>query len=81
MSKLEEKRVVDQMEIVGPFRFLQIRMANIILRDGEEISREFIRCIITPIDDISDQSDEVKDICLVIHTEEIKEAYKSSLEF
>ena len=40
-------------------------------------TRSFHRHVVNPTDDISGQSDEVKAICNVVHTDTVKEAYKT----
>ena len=70
----------DKIEVVGPHKMIQVRTATVIEEDGVEISRSFHRHVVNPLDDISSQSDEVKAICGVVHTDAIKEAFKQHLE-
>ena len=77
---LTEETVEDKIEIVGEFKHVQVRTATIIKKDGVELTRTFHRHVVNPIDDISSQSDEVKAICGVVHTDAIKEAFKQHLE-
>ena len=72
--------VQDKIEIVGDYKMIQVRTATIIKRDGTEISRSFHRHVVNPTDDTSGQSDEVKAICNVVHTDAVKEAYKKHIE-
>lgn len=60
---LTEKKLIDQMEIVGPQRAVQVREATVIERDGEEISRTFHRYVLSVGDDLTGQPDHVKAIC------------------
>jgi len=77
---LTEETVEDKIEVVGDHKMVQIRTATIIKRDGTEISRSFHRHVVAPTDDISSQSDEVKAICGVVHTDAVKTAYTKHLE-
>ena len=77
---LTEETIEDKIEIVSEHKMVQVRTANIIKRDGKEISRSFHRHVVAPSDDISNQSDEVKAICGVVHTDAVKTAYAKHLE-
>jgi hypothetical protein len=77
---LSEETVEDKIEIVGDHKMVQIRTATIIKKDGTEISRSFHRHVVAPTDDISGESDEVKAICGVVHTDAVKTAYAKHLE-
>jgi len=69
---------VDQIEIVGDFKFVQVRTATIITDDGKELSRSFHRHVVSPGDDCTNETDEVKGICALLHTDELVAAYKES---
>jgi len=76
---LTEETVQDKVEIVGDFKHVQVRTATVIKRDGVEISRSFSRHVVAPTDDISGESTEVQDICNVVHTQAVKDAYAAHL--
>tara|TARA_R100000329_G_C7618577_1_gene219829 strand:+ start:3009 stop:3263 length:255 start_codon:yes stop_codon:yes gene_type:complete len=77
---LTEETIEDKIEIVAPFKHIHVRTALIIKRDGQEISRSFTRHVVAPDADISKESGEVKAICSIVHTEEVKEAYAQHLK-
>lgn len=77
---LTEENVQDKIEVVGPYRHVQIRTAVVISRDGTEISRSFHRHVVAPDSDISGESSEVQAICALVHTDEIKAAYAARNE-
>tara|TARA_R110000803_G_scaffold115020_2_gene183474 strand:+ start:354 stop:614 length:261 start_codon:yes stop_codon:yes gene_type:complete len=79
MATLTEATLQDKIEVVGPYRHVQIRTAVIISRDGVEISRSFSRHVVSPLDDISGESAEVQAICAVVHTDEVKAAYAAMI--
>ena len=68
---LTERTEEDKIEIVGPYKCVQVRVATVIERDGEEISRSFHRHTISAGDDYSNESAEVQAICAVVHTPEV----------
>ena len=68
---LTESVEVDKIEIVGPYKAVQVRVATVIYRDGEEISRGFHRHVISAGDDYSNETAEVQAICAAVHTQEV----------
>jgi len=76
---LTEETVQDKIEIVSEHKFVQVRTATVIKRDGTEISRSFSRHVVAPNDDISGESTEVKAICAAVHTDAVKTAYAAHL--
>tara|TARA_R100000654_G_scaffold27526_1_gene51706 strand:+ start:434 stop:688 length:255 start_codon:yes stop_codon:yes gene_type:complete len=77
---LTEETIEDKIEVVGDYKIVQVRTATVIKKDEVELTRSFHRHVVNPTDDTSGQSDEVKAICNVVHTDAIKEAYKKHLE-
>jgi hypothetical protein len=77
---LTEATLQDKIEIVSEHKFIQVRTATVISRDGVEISRSFHRHVVGPLDDISSESAEVQAICAAVHTDEVKAAYAAMLE-
>lgn len=76
---LTEKTVQDKIELVGPYRHIQVRTAVVIERDGVEISRSFSRHVVAPDADVSGESAEVQAIAAAVHTDEVKAAYAAHL--
>ena len=77
---LTEEKVEDKIEVVGDYKMIHVRTANVIKRDGVEISRTFHRHVVAPDSDISNESDDVKKLAAQFHTDEIKTAWASHLE-
>ena len=71
---LTEAVEVDKVEIVGPYKAVQVRTATVIYKDGAEISRGFHRHVISAGDDYSNESAEVQAICAAVHTQEVIDA-------
>jgi len=77
---LTEETIEDKIEVVGDYKAVHVRTATVIKKDGVELTRSFHRHVVQPTDDTSGQSDEVKAICNVVHTDTVKEAYKKHIE-
>ena len=79
----------DKIEVVGPYRAVQVRTATVIKEDGTEINRSFHRKVLEPgtLDasdnlvntDISGESAEVQGICNTVWTTSVKNAWKAKL--
>lgn len=68
---LTEAVEVDKVEIVGPYRAVQVRTATVIYKDDVEISRGFHRHVVSAGDDYSNETEEVQAICAAVHTQEV----------
>jgi len=77
---ITERTEQDKIEIVGKFRNIQVRTALIIERDGVEISRSFSRHVVSPGDDATNESAEVKAVADLFHTADIKSAYEAQAD-
>ena len=78
---LTEETVNDKIEVVnnGTFTTVQVRTANVIKRDGEEISRSFHRHVVMPDADVTQEDADVQAICNVVFTQECKDNYQAFL--
>ena len=86
---LSESTEEDKIEIVGPYKAVQVRVATVIKKDGAEINRSFHRHVLQPSTktgdnwadtDISDQSTEVKAICNAVWNDDVKKAYQTFID-
>ena len=79
---LTEETVNDKIEVVnnGTFTTVQVRTANVIKRDGEEISRSFHRHVVMPDADLSAEDDDVAAICTPVFTQTCKDNYQAFLD-
>lgn len=75
---LTERQEVDKIEIVGPYRAVQVRTATVIERDGEELTRSYHRHVISAGDDYSNETAEVQAVCASVHTAEVIAAYQAA---
>ena len=79
---LTERTEEDKIEVVGPYKIIQVRTATVIERDGTEISRSFHRHAIAPsatTEEVATQSADVQAMITQFHTSEIKAAYAAYL--
>lgn len=70
----------DKIEIVGDFKNIQVRQATVIEEDGVELTRSFHRYVLSPGQDISEQSSEIQAIANAVWNEELISAYQASLQ-
>lgn len=73
----------DKIEVVGTFKFIQVRTATVIEEDGVELSRSFARHVVAPnisADDLADQSADVQGMHTLFHTDAVKTAYQAHLD-
>ncbi len=75
---ITKQTITDKIEIVGIHRHVQVRTATVIEEDGVELSRSFHRHVVSPTDDYSGETDEVKAVCEAVFTAEVVEAYELS---
>ena len=68
---LAESTEEDKIEVVGPFKTVQVRTATVIKKDGVEVARTFHRHAIEAGQNYSTESTEVKAICAAVHTSEV----------
>lgn len=71
---LTEKTIVDKIEVLEN-NSIQVRAANVIEKDGIEISRTFHRHVVNPSQDLRQEDPKVQAIANAIWTDEIIAAY------
>ena len=86
---LAESIEYDKIEVVGPYKAVQVRQATIIKKDGKELTRSFHRYVLHPgvldasdnlVDtDLSGQPAEVSAIATAAWTTDVKAAWKAKL--
>ena len=80
MATLTEQTVVDKIEIVGPYRSVQVRTARVIYDGDQEISRSFSRHVVSAGGDTSNETAEVQAVCKAVHTPEVNSAYAAMVD-
>ena len=86
---LAESIEYDKIEIVTPYKHVQVRKATVIKKDGTELTRSFERYVLNAgtldgndalVDtDISSEPAEVQAICNAVWTTDVKAAWKAKL--
>ena len=86
---LTETTQYDKIEVVGEFKHIQVRKANVIKKDDNEVARSFHRYALAPglldgndelvVTDLSGEPAEVAAIATAAWTDSIKSAYKAFL--
>ena len=75
---ITKRTITDKIEITGEYLHVQVRIATVIEEDGVELSSSFHRHVVSPTDDYSGETDEVKAVCQAVFTPEVVEAYENS---
>ena len=86
---LTERFENDKIEVLGRYKHVQVRRADIVERDGVEIARTFQRHVLNPgklgesdalVDtDLSGEDADVQAICTAAWTDAVKEAWRLKL--
>jgi len=86
---LAESIEYDKIEVVGPYKAVQVRKATVIKKDDVELTRAYERYVLEPgtLDtsdnlvetDLSGQPAEVSAICTAAWTVDVKAAWKAKL--
>jgi len=86
---LTESTEYDKIEVVSAYKHVQVRKANVIKKDGVELTRSFERYVLHAgtldasdnlVDtDISGEPAEVSAICNAVWTTDVKAALKAKL--
>ena len=74
---LSESIEYDKIEVVGQYKHVQVRKANVIKKDGKEITRSFERYVLNSDQDVTNEPTEVQNICNAVWTQEVKDAWKT----
>jgi len=86
---LTERFENDKIEVVGTYKAVQVRRAEVIEKDGKEVARSFHRhsLVCGSLDDsdnlvdtdISGEDADVQAICNAVWTTDVKNSYKAFL--
>ena len=86
---LSESIEYDKIEVVTKYKYVQVRKATVIKKDGVELTRSFERYVLQAglldasdnlVDtDISSEPAEVSAICNAVWTTDVKAAWKAKL--
>ena len=74
---ITKETVIGKVEVVGTHKAVQVAMDTLIKEDGHLISQTRHRHVLYPDMDISNEPQEVKDICNAAWTQDVKDAYET----
>ena len=77
---LKKQRIQDQIEIVTEYKHIQVRYSDQIIEDGKVISSSYHRYMVSCGEEARAIEHNVKGIADLYWTDEIKAAYKASLD-
>ena len=77
---LTETTEYDKIEVVGIYKAVQVRKANVIKKDDAELTRSFERYVLDSDADVSKEPAEVQAICNAVWTDAIKDSWKKKQE-
>ena len=69
----------DKFEVVSEYKHIQVRTATVIKEDGKELSRSFHRRVLSPDNDVSGESSEIRNIASAVWTDTVKTAWAAKL--
>jgi len=70
-----KETVIGKVEVVGEFKAVQVAMDTLIKEDGKVISQTRHRHFLMPDADITNELQEVQNICNTAWTQEVKDAW------
>ena len=72
---ITKELIEDKIEIVGPYKIIQVITSVVVKEDGNIISNSYIRDSFPPDKDSSSASADVKAMVSHFHTDAVKTAY------
>tara|TARA_A100001391_G_C5035132_1_gene269392 strand:+ start:1043 stop:1297 length:255 start_codon:yes stop_codon:yes gene_type:complete len=72
---LTESIEYDKIEVIAPYKAVQVRKATVVKKDDVELARSFHRYVLQPDADISGEPAEITAVCNAVWTDEVKEAW------
>jgi len=74
---ITKETVVGKVEVVGEFKAVQVAMDTLIKEDEKVISQTRHRHVLMPDSNISNEPQEVQNICNTAWTQEVKDAWSA----
>ena len=74
-----EKVITYDYEIRGEYKIIQERKKTAVVEDGKQLSYSFHRRALSPHEDVSGESDEIKGMASALWTDAVKEAWTAKL--
>ena len=68
---------IGKIEVVAPYRSVEVRTDTVVMEDGTELSRSYHRHFLTPDAIITGEHTEVQAVCNAVWTQDVKDAYET----
>ena len=78
LTKTTTNDKIEVLQMAAGYPIVQVRTATIIAEDGDELSRNFHRHVLTPDADLTAEDADVADICAAVFTTTAKAAYAAA---
>lgn len=72
---ITKETIIGKVEVVGEFKAVQVATDTFIKEDGKVISQTRHRHVLMPDSDISNEPQEIQNICNAAWTQEVKDAW------
>ena len=76
---LTKETQIGKIEVVGKYKFVQVRTDTVVMEDGTELSRKYHRHALYPNADISAENAEIQAVCNAVWTQAVKDSYTAFL--
>ena len=74
---ITKETVIGKVEVVGTYKAVQVAMDTLVKEHGNLISQTRHRHVLYPDMDISNEPQEIQNICNTVWTQEVKDAYET----
>ena len=74
---INKEKVIGKVEVVGTYKAVQVAIDTLVKEDGKVISQTRHRHVLHPDMDISNEPQEIQNICNTAWTQEVKDAYEA----
>ena len=76
---LTKETQIGKIEVVGKYKFVQVRTDTVVMEDGTELSRKYHRHALYPDSVITGEHAEVQAVCNAVWTQAVKDSYTAFL--
>jgi hypothetical protein len=68
---------IGKIEVVGKYKFVEVRTDTVIMEDNKELSRTYHRHSLTPDAVITEEHSDVQAVCNAVWTDQVKSDYQT----
>jgi hypothetical protein len=72
---INKEKVIGKVEVVGTYKAVQVAIDTLVKEDGKVISQTRHRHVLHPDMDISNEPQEIQNICNTAWTQDVKDAW------